>query len=192
MNSRLLACLAAALAFALPAHAADTKPAATPDKPAASAPKPVPGTEPDPKIFQDMFSCLAPGLVPDWKRAWVTVVELDRTDDGKSRNYEAVVRYTTKGPEDIEGEPLNNCGAERILGGVADLNDYLKPEQRAWTEVTIMFYAEGKYEAKYGYTPVRKPAAKPAAEKPAATKPGAKPAAKPAAGDSKAGFKLGQ
>lgn len=184
--------LAALAAFAFSTASAQDKPAAPP---AAPATKPVPGTEPDVKIFQEMFLCMEGGLPPDWNKAWVTVVELDRTDDGKSRNYEAIFRYATK-PDDREGEDLKNCGGQRIISGVADLNDYLRPDQRGWTEVTITFTSEGKYEVKYGYNPVRLPA-KPAAAKPgakpAATKPeAAKPAAKPAADPPKAGFKIGQ
>jgi len=188
--------LAALAAFAFSTAVAQEKPATAP---AAPATKPVPGTEPDVRIFQEMFLCMEGGLPPDWNRAWITVVELDRTDDGKSRNYEAIFRYATK-PDDRDGEDLKNCGAQRILAGVADLNDYLRPDQRNWTEVTITFFSEGKYEVKYGYNPLRvpaKPGAKPAAAKPEAAKPGAKPeapkpAAKPPADPPKAGFKIGQ
>jgi hypothetical protein len=165
---KLLFCALLTVTFAQPALAQD-KPAAAPDKPAAGAP--VPGTEPDPAIFQDMYNCIAEGLKAGWKRTWITVVELDRTDDGNSRNYEAVFLQTDK-DADKEGEALpGTCGSGRILKSIGDLNEYLLPEQRRWTEVTITFYSEGKYEVKYGFGPVR--AAKP--------KPGAKPAAKPAA-----------
>lgn len=170
----LPALLAAALAgTALAQDKPAAKPAPTPvEKP---APAPVPGTEPDPKIFQEIYNCIAEGLKPGWKRAWITVVELDRTDDGNSRNFEAVFLQTDK-DADKEGEPLpGTCGSGRIIKSIGDLNDYLQPEQRRWTEVTITFYSEGKYEVKYGYGPIRAPA------KPAAVKPGAKPAAKPAA-----------
>jgi hypothetical protein len=177
---KLLFCALLAMAFAQPALAQD-KPAPAPEKPAATGPAPTPGTEPDPKIFQEMYNCIAEGLKPGWKRAWITVVELDRSDDGNSRNFEAVFLQTDK-DGDKEGEALpGTCGSGRILKNIGDLNEYLLPEQRRWTEVTITFYSEGKYEVKYGFGPIRssKPAAKPGA-KPAAKPPAKKPEAKKA------------
>lgn len=148
-----LAALAAA--FFCTASAQEQKPAAA---------------EPDPKIFQDVYSCLAPGLATGWVKAWVTVAELDRSADGKSRNYEAVFRYSLKA-EDTEGEELKPCDTAMVIKNIGDLNEYLKPEQRNWVSATLTFSSEGKYEMKYDYAPP-KPRAKP--------KPGAKPAAKPA------------
>lgn len=179
----LLALVAASVLGA--AHAQDAKPAAN---------------EPDPKIFQDIFTCLAAGLVQGWTKAWITVVELDRSEDGKSRNYEALFRQSLKA-DDKEGEPLAPCETAKIVKSIGDLNEYLTPEQRRWSEVTLTFMNDGKYEVKYDYAAAAqaKPAAKPAAGKPAAakggeTKPAAKPAAKPAetkpGEPKKPGFKL--
>ena len=122
----------------------------------------------DAAIIQDIYSCLAPSLPPGWKKAWVTVVELDRSVEGKSRRFEAIFRHSLK-LEDKEGVDLNPCDTALVIKGIGDLNEYLKPEQRNWTEAILTYTSDGKYEMKYGYA-APKPQTK--------TKPGAKPAAK--------------
>ncbi len=165
MTERILLALFATACFAV-AHAQDSKP-----EPVAPAHM---------TLIQEIFNCLASGLVPEWKLAWVNVLEVSRSDDGKSRNFEANLRYTTK-QDDTEGEPLKPCDSLKILQGVGDLNEFLKPEERAWTAAQMVFSSEGQFEVKYDYTPTSAPSATPAATKPDA-KPVAKPAAKPGAG----------
>lgn len=174
----LFALFAAAL-FAVSVHAQDGKsPAAQPQSGTAPAqeaakPAPGPGQEPDPRIYDDMFACLAEGLPEDWRKAWFTIDELDRSEMGSVRNYEAKFFFATDA-SDAKGKPLRTCGAERVLQGVGALNDYLPESQRRWTGAIFSFTRDGKFEAKYDYTPRKpapvKPAAKPAAKKTAPSK----------------------
>ena len=168
----LLAPLAVAL-FAFTAHAQDTtKPAAEPEKPAAAAPasepakpEPGPGREPDPKIVEGIFGCVAEGLPEGWKKAWFVVRQTGRSKDGKTRSFAADFFYATDLKE-RKGKPLKPCGPEKILEGVGALNDYLPDGQRSWTGATFTFLRDGKYDVHYDYTPLKpKPAAKPAAKK---------------------------
>jgi len=176
MTKRILLALFATAFFAF-AHAQAPKPGAD-AKPVAE--------EPHMKVIQEVFNCLAGGLPADWKVAWVNVLEVGRSDDGKSRNFEANVRYTSK-EGDNDGEPLKPCDMPKVIQHVGELNDFLKPEERAWTAAQLVFLSDGKFEMKYDYTPR---SASAAAETPAA-KPGAKPAAraKPAPKPG-TGFKL--
>ena len=162
--------LAAALcAFA--AYAQDPqKPAAEAQKPAAeavkSAPEPQPGQEPDPKILEGIFACIAEGLPEGWKKTWFVISETGRSEDGKTRSYAADFFYATN-LKDRKGRPLKPCGPERVLEGVGALNAYLPDGQQRWTGATFSFMSDGKFEAKYDFTPPRPAPAKPAARKPA-------------------------
>jgi hypothetical protein len=184
MNLRRLAAFVAfASLFATPVHAQDPqKPEAKPEagakqdpaKPEGDAkqeparPEAGPGKEPDPKIIHGLLECLAPGLPQGWAKAWFVITETGRDKTGKTRDYRAVFRYSTKA-DDKKGRPLQPCGANQILEGVGALNEYLPGNQQRWTGATFSFYSDGKYEAQYDYTP-RKPAAKPAAKKKADAK----------------------
>jgi hypothetical protein len=170
MTKRILLALLATAFFAV-AHAQAPKPGAD-AKPAADPPHV--------KIIQEIFNCLSGGLKPEWKLAWVNVLEISRSEDGKSRNFEANLRYTTK-QDDTEGEPLKPCDSSKIVQSVGDLNEFLKLDERAWTAAQLVFSSDGQFEVKYDYTPTSTPAPAPAAAKPGAT-PAAKPAAKPGAG----------
>ena len=143
----------------------EAKPAATgaAQEPAAN-PEPGPGQEPDPRIPEGILRCLAEGLPQDWKKAWFVIVETARSRDGATRSYAADFFFATNA-NDRKGKPLKPCGPEKILEGVGALNDYLPDGQRRWTSATFTFLSDGKYEAKYDYTP-RKPApSKPATKK---------------------------
>jgi len=175
----LFASLFAAALFAFSVHAQDSKsPATQPQSGTAPAqeaakPAPGPGQEPDSKIYDDMFACLAEGLPENWKKTWVTIDELDRSEMGSIRNYEAKFYFATDA-NDAKGKPLKPCGAERVLQAVGALNDYLPESQRRWTGAIFSFTRDGKFEAKYDYTPRKpepaKPAAKPTAKKTAPSK----------------------
>lgn len=154
--------------FAFAVHAQDPqKPAAETAQEPAAAPRPGPGQEPDPKIIEGIMNCLAPGLPPDWKRAWFAINESARDKTGKERTYVAVFFYATD-DKDSKGEKLQTCGAAQILEGVGKLNEYLPANQQRWTGAKFTFHRDGRYEVAYDYTPP-KPAAKPAA-KPTAKK----------------------
>ena len=162
---------------AFAAHAQDAaKPAADADKPAPEAakpepaPAPAPSQEPDPKILEGIFACIAEGLPQGWKKAWFVINETARSKDGAARSYTADFFYATNA-SDRKGRRLKPCGPERVLEGVGALNDYLPDGQRRWTGATFTFLSDGKFDVKYDYTP-RKPAAKPAAKK---SDSGAKP-----------------
>ena len=168
MNRTLLAALALGALVAITAHAQDPlKPAATPPagtKQEPSAPAaPRPGDQPDPKIIEDLMSCLAVGLTEDWKKAWFTIRETGRDKTGKDRSYEGNFFYATD-TNDRKGKRLQTCGPEKIIEGIGKLNEYLPGNQQRWTGATFNFYRDGRYEVSYDYTPP-KPAAKPAAKK---------------------------
>lgn len=177
MTKRILLAFLAAASFAATATAI-----AQDQKPEATEP-------PQTKIVQEVFDCLAGGLAPGWKTAWVNVLEIGRSKDGKSRNFEANMRFTTK-DDDFDGEPLKPCDSARVIKSVGDLNEFLKPEERTWTAAQLIFLSDGKFEVKYDYSDPNYEE-KPAAAKPgAAGKPGELPAVKPAARKPGSGFQL--
>lgn len=168
--------LGSALAFAAQAQDAK-KPEPAADKPAAGAaqepaakPERSPGQTPDPQIFENIITCLAAGLTPDWQKAWFVIREIDRNEAEGTRQFEGDFFYATS-LKDRKGRRLKTCGPEQVIQSVAELNDYLTREQQRWTSATFTFTkADGKYDVKYDYTPFK--------PKPAAAAPAAKPAAK--------------
>ncbi len=163
--------VAAICSFA--AYAQDPlKPAAEAQNPAAEAaksePAPArqPGQEPDPKILEGLFTCIAEGLPEGWKKTWFVIRETGRSKDGLQRSFAADFFYATN-VNDRKGRPLKPCGPERVLEAVGALNDYLPENQQRWTGATFSFMKDGKFEAKYDFTPPRPAPAKPAARKPA-------------------------
>lgn len=172
MNRPFLAAFFAAALLAFAAHAQDpqkpeAKPEAETGQEPAAKPPPGPGQEPDPKILEGIMGCLAEGLPQGWKKAWFVVKEINRDESRATRQFEANFFYATN-PKDAKGRRLQPCGAERVVEGVKALNDYLPGDQQRWTAATFTFMSDGKFEAKYDFTPP-----KPAAE---AAKPAAKSA----------------
>jgi hypothetical protein len=164
-----------AVIFSFAAYAQDpVKPAAEAQKPAAEAatPEPAParqpGQEPDPKILEGLFACIAEGLPEDWKRTWFVIRETSQSKDGLERSFSADFFYATK-VSDRKGRPLKPCGPDPVLEAVAALNDYLPENQQRWTGATFSFMRDGKFEAHYDYTKPKPAARKPAAKKPAAS-----------------------
>ena len=139
---------------------------------AQEAQKPEPA--PDSKIMQQIFNCIAEGLPQDWKKAWFVITETRRNADGSARRFRASFFVATS-VTDRKGKPLRPCGSEPVIEGVRALTDLLPEEQRRWTEATLSFTNDGKFEAKFDVTP-RKPAAVKPAPKPAGKKsdPGGK------------------
>lgn len=121
------------LAVAIPALGADPAPA-----------------QPDAKVIQSIYDCLAAGLPKDWKEAWVTVHQLK--DTGKERQFEADFLYSTRA-QDTRGEPLHPCDSQRVVQEVLSLNSTLSPEQRRWTSTRVTFGSDGKFAIQYNYAP---------------------------------------
>ena len=179
MNRLSVAALSAAFAgalFAFAVQAQDPQKSAPKPEPAPAAaqepaakPQPGPGQEPDPQILEGIVNCLAEGLPQDWKKTWFVISEIDRDERKATRSFEANFFYATE-PDDSTGRRLQTCGAERVIDGVKALNAYLTDSQQRWTGATFTFMRDGRFEAKYDFTPF----------KPAAAKPAAKPKAKSA------------
>jgi len=178
MNQACLAAILACSLLALPAQAQDPKknePAA--EKPAAGAaqdpgkPQRAPGQTPDPAIIEGIVHCLAEGLTQDWKKAWFVISEVGRDTSAGTREFEGNFFFATS-EKDRKGMRLKTCGAEKIIQGVSDLNDYLTKDQQRWTSANFTITSDGKYDMKYDYTPFK--------PKPAAKSPKAKPTAKKA------------
>jgi len=172
MKQHCLAVFLACSLLALPAQAQDPKKSEPADeKPAAGAtqetdrPQRAPGQTPDPKIIEGILHCLAEGLTQDWKKAWFVISEVDRNVLAGTRQFEGNFFFATS-EKDRKGMRLQTCGAEKIIQGVSDLNDYLTKDQQRWTSATFTFLRDGNYDVKYDYTPFKpKPAAKPTAKK---------------------------
>ena len=109
--------------------------AATPD-----APVPI-----DMKVIESIFTCLAPGLPQDWKRAWVEI-----TDQGGGKEKVSRFRYTIL-RNDEEGEALVPCNAQELTRRIIGLNDKLPPDRRGWNRALLVIESDGEYEMSYEY-----------------------------------------
>jgi hypothetical protein len=104
--------------------------------------------QPDPKLIQEIYDCLAVGLPKDWRKAWVVVSDLGET--GKDRRYEGKFHYATSA-SDKAGRPLVPCSAQQVAKGVVALSDALPADKRRWKRVTLTFTSEGKFDLYYDY-----------------------------------------
>lgn len=109
--------------------------AATPE-----APVPI-----DLKVIESIFTCLAPGLPQDWKRAWVEI-----TDQGGGKEKVSKFRYTNLRNDD-EGEALVPCNAQELTRRIVGLNDKLPPDRRGWNRALLVIESDGEYEMSYEY-----------------------------------------
>lgn len=125
--TRLLAVLAVAFMLAAPARAQK---------------------QPDPKMIQEIFDCLAVGLPAGWKKAWVVVTEV--AEAGRERSYEGKFFYATSAADNV-GQPLATCSAQQIAKGVYGLSADLPAEERRWKEAKLSFTSEGKFNLSYDY-----------------------------------------
>ena len=66
------------------------------------------------------------------------IKEIDRNAAEGTRQFEGDFFYATN-LKDSKGKRLKTCGAEQIVQGVSDLNDYLTNEQQRWTSATFTF-----------------------------------------------------
>jgi hypothetical protein len=103
-----------------------------------------PVLEIDAQLVDDIFACLAPGLTPEWQRAWINI-----TPVGSYDVYLAELFVATS-PADARGKPLVvSCGAPEFGEFVRRLNEYLTPAQKKWRAARIEFTREGKFEIKF-------------------------------------------
>lgn len=167
MNRTLISAMLLGALLAGNVQAQDAKPAAAPGAEAAK-PAPGPGQEPDPKILQDMMTCMSEGLPQNWQKAWFVIRQIGIDPKDQTRKYEANFFFATQ-EADNKGKRLQTCGAAKVLEGVAALNAYLADEQKRWSAATFTFFRDGRYQANYDVTPF-KPPAKPAAKAPAKKK----------------------
>ena len=127
------------------------RPAPLPEKReiAAIAPAPFAAPKLDGKLVEQIVSCLAPGLPPDWKRTWVVITDVE-ADSAKGSRYEAKF-YATNSLGDDEGEPLVPCDAQEISRRITGLSDGLPPDRRRWKTARLVIDSEGEFELKYDY-----------------------------------------
>lgn len=121
-----------------PAVVASAAPAAVAAKPAASG-------KPDPRLIENIFACLSPGLPNEWKKAWIVLAE-----PGPDRKLDAKFFYAVSAADD-KGEAFVPCNAKAVADSVYGLNDLLAPEQRRWRAARLVITSEGDYELKYDY-----------------------------------------
>jgi hypothetical protein len=98
------------------------------------------------KLIESIFNCLSPGLPPDWKRAWVEII-----DQGGGREKQAKFRVSNIGHASDEGEPLEPCNARALTGSIVSLNEKLPPDRRAWSRALLVIESDGEYELTYDY-----------------------------------------
>jgi hypothetical protein len=112
---------------------------------AAIAPAAAPYTAPklDAKLVEQIFSCLAPGLPQDWKRAWVVVTSAEGKLPAKF--------FFTSSYRDEDAEEFVPCNVQEISRRIAGLNESLPPAQRGWKSARLAINSEGAYELVYDY-----------------------------------------
>lgn len=127
-----------------------SRPAPAPAVVASAAPtsvaaKPAAGDKPDPRLIENIFACLSPGLPNEWKKAWIVLAE-----PGPDRKLDAKFFYAVSAADE-KGETFVPCNAKAVADSVYGLNDLLAPEQRRWRAARLMITSEGGYELKYDY-----------------------------------------
>lgn len=118
--------------------------AAAPSAVAAAKPPAAVG-KPDPRLIENIFACLSPGLPNEWKKAWIVLAE-----PGPDRKLDAKFFYAVTAADD-KGEAFVPCNAKAVADSVYGLNDLLAPEQRRWRAARLVITSEGDYELKYDY-----------------------------------------
>ncbi len=113
--------------------------------PAAAAKPPAAGGKPDPRLIENIFACLSPGLPNEWKKAWIVLAE-----SGPDRKLDAKFFYAVSAADD-KGEAFVPCNAKAVADSVYGLNDLLAPEQRRWRAARLVITNEGDYELNYDY-----------------------------------------
>ena len=107
-----------------------------------------PQAEPDPKVIQEIFECLAVGLPKDWNRAWMSVTQV--AGGGAQGEFEGRFFYATSST-DVAGKPLSICGAQTIAQAISRLRADLPADKRGWKGLKLTFTSEGKFDLYYDY-----------------------------------------
>jgi hypothetical protein len=96
----------------------------------------------DAKTVEQIFSCLAPGLPAEWKRAWVVV----SGPGGAASKF-----YYANTLRDEDGEEFVPCNAQEITRRIVGLDAALPANQLGWRSARLVIDNEGAYELKYDY-----------------------------------------
>jgi hypothetical protein len=136
--------------IAAPAAAKPVAPPATPAAPAkrdvaVAAPSSASAAPPklDARTVEQIFSCLAPGLPQDWKKAWIVV---SAPEAGAPAKF-----LVTSTFRDEDAESFVPCNAQELARRVAGLSDALVPDQRRWSSARLLIDSEGQYQLTYDY-----------------------------------------
>lgn len=92
--------------------------------------------------MEQIFSCFAPGLPAEWKRAWVVV----SGSGGANAKF-----YYSNTFRDDDGEEFVPCNAQEITRRVVGFDASLPVEKRGWRSARLVIDNEGAYELKYDY-----------------------------------------
>jgi hypothetical protein len=112
---------------------------------AAAVPSPGAPVAIDMKVIESIFTCLAPGLPQDWRKAWVEVTDMGAGKDKAAKFFVSNLR------SDTEGEPLVPCNAQELTRRIVGLNDKLPPDRRGWSRALLVIDSDGEYELSYEY-----------------------------------------
>jgi len=91
----------------------------------------------DAKTVEQIFSCLAPGLPPDWKRTWVVVTNGETAISGKF--------YVTNTLRGEDAEEYTPCNAQEVARRIVSLSE----GQPHWRAARLDIDSEGAYELRY-------------------------------------------
>jgi hypothetical protein len=122
---------------------APTKPAPERREVAAAAPAQPGPPRLDPKLVEQIFTCLAPGLPSDWKRTWVVVSNTPGAATAKFY-YSVTLR-------DEDAEELVPCNAQEITRRITGLTAALPVDQQRWASARLSIDNEGAFALKYDY-----------------------------------------
>jgi len=128
---------------AKPAPAPAAKPEPVRRDVAAVAPASAAPPKLDPKLVEQIFSCLAPGLPSDWKRTWVVVSNAGAAATAKFY-YSVTLR-------DDDAEALVPCNAQEITRRITGLTAALPVDQQRWASARLSIDNEGAFALKYDY-----------------------------------------
>ncbi len=92
----------------------------------------------DAKAVEQIFSCLAPGLPAEWRRAWVEVSNAGGTPTGKF--------YFTTSLRREDGEEFTPCSAPEVARRIASLSDASSAGGRNWRLARLSISSDGDYE----------------------------------------------